>query len=179
LTRRIGYTTNLGFGFAGLGVITMFFVKVINGLQVGVGSIELEQSLLRLVLVLAGVVYAVVLVESGLLDYNYGSPIFIIGYLYIVFSVLISIYLYINPDGSRWRHTIHMSLDILVISLVMHSFEKYGIPFFAEYLWLIVGNGFRYGYKEAITCTFMSFFSFIILVTKKWPRFFEQPNPVL
>jgi two-component system sensor histidine kinase RpfC len=98
------------------------------------------------------------------LDFNYGSPIFVIGYLYILFSILVSIYVFHNPGGSRWRHTIHMSLDILVISLVMHSLEKYGIPFFAEYLWLIVGNGFRYGYKEAIICAFMSIFSFIVLI---------------
>jgi two-component system sensor histidine kinase RpfC len=63
-----------------------------------------------------------------------------------------------------------MSLDVLVISLVMHSFRKYGIPFFAEYLWLIVGNGFRYGYKEAIYCTLMSItsFIFVVITTPYW-----------
>jgi two-component system sensor histidine kinase RpfC len=142
----------------------MFFKKVLNGYQEGTESVELEQSLLRLVLVLAGIIYAVFLVETGLLDFNYDSPIFIIGYLYIGFSVSVAIYVYLYPQGSSWRHTIHMSLDILVITLVMHSLEEYGIPIFAEYLWLVVGNGFRYGYKEAIICAFMSFFSFIIVV---------------
>jgi two-component system sensor histidine kinase RpfC len=142
----------------------MFLKKVLNSRLLSDASVELEQSLLRLILVFIGVVYAVILVASGMLEYNYGSPIFIVGYLYSVFSFLILIFVFLNPKGSQWRHTIHMSLDILVISLVMHSLEKYGIPFFAEYLWLIVGNGFRYGYKEAIICTFMSIFAFIIVV---------------
>ena len=127
-------------------------------------GVELEQAFFRLILVSLGVIYAVVLVESGMLEYRYNSPIFIIGYFYTLFSILICIYIFSVPLGSRWRHTIHMSLDILVISLVMHSFQKYGIPFFAEYLWLIVGNGFRYGYKEAIYCTLMSITSFILVV---------------
>ena len=133
-------------------------------------GVELEQAFFRLILVSLGVLYAVFLVESGLFEYSYNSPIFIIGYIYTLFSILICIYVFFFPLGSRWRHTIHMSLDVLVISLVMHSFRKYGIPFFAEYLWLIVGNGFRYGYKEAIYCTLMSItsFIFVVITTPYW-----------
>ena len=133
-------------------------------------GVELEQAFFRLILVSLGVLYAVFLVESGLFEYGYNSPIFIIGYIYTLFSILICIYVFFFPLGSRWRHTIHMSLDVLVISLVMHSFRKYGIPFFAEYLWLIVGNGFRYGYKEAIYCTLMSItsFIFVVITTPYW-----------
>ena len=156
-----------------MGAQAMFFNKIFNGHLAGTENVELEQSLLRLVLVLAGVIYAVFLVESGLLDLNYRSPIFIIGYLYIIFSVLMAIYVYIDDKGVHWRHSMHMSLDILVISLVMHSFEKYGIPFFAEYLWLIVGNGFRYGYKEAIICAVMSLFSYIVVVITT-PFWYEE-----
>jgi len=130
----------------------------------GAGRVELEQTLLRLVLVTAGVIYAAILIELDLIEYNYSSPIFIVGYLYIVFSVSVTIYVYLYPNGGRRRHTLHMSLDILVITLVMHALNKYGIPLFAEYLWLVVGNGFRYGYREAIICSLMSNFSFFVVV---------------
>ena len=127
-------------------------------------NVELEQTFLRLVLVSVGVTYAAILIENGLLEYDYGSPIFVVGYLYVAFSVSVSIYVFLQSEGSRWRHTILMSLDIVVITLVMHALDKYGIPLFAEYLWLIVGNGFRYGYKEAILCSFMSMFSFVVVI---------------
>ncbi|MDH3871218.1 MAG: ATP-binding protein [Gammaproteobacteria bacterium] len=67
-----------------------------------------------------------------------------------------------------------MTLDIAVISLVMHSFEGYGVPFFAEYLWLTVGNGFRYGYKVTVLCALLTFFAFILVVvtTQYW---LDQP----
>jgi len=125
---------------------------------------------MRLVLVLAGVIYATVLIENDLLVYNYTSPIFIIGYLYLGFSVAVSIYVFFYPKGNRWRHTIHMSLDIVVITCVMHGLEEFGIPLFAEYLWLVVGNGFRYGYMEAIICTVLSISSFatVVFTTPFW-----------
>jgi two-component system, sensor histidine kinase RpfC len=138
--------------------------KIFNFLKLTDWGVELEQTLFRLALVLLGVIYAAVLVESGSLDYKYNSPIFIIGYIYTLFSALVCIHVFLIPAGSRWRHTIHMSLDVVVISMMMHSFKEYGIPFFAEYLWLIVGNGFRYGYKEAIFCTLISITSFIFVV---------------
>ncbi|MDB4409508.1 ATP-binding protein [Gammaproteobacteria bacterium] len=63
-----------------------------------------------------------------------------------------------------------MSIDILVTSIVMHVFGKYGAPFFVFYVWLTVGNGFRYGYKEMILCAVLSLFGFVcvFLFTEYW-----------
>jgi two-component system sensor histidine kinase RpfC len=138
--------------------------KIIDNQQRRDGNAEFEQAFLRLVLAASGLVYAAILIEYGLLEYEYSSPIFIIAYLYVGFSVSASIYVYLRPEGNRSGHAMQMSLDVLVIALVMHGLEKYGIPLFAEYLWLIVGNGFRYGYREAIRCSFMSMLSFVVVV---------------
>jgi two-component system sensor histidine kinase RpfC len=137
-------------------------------------NVELEQTVMRFVLVLLGCAYAVAIVEMDLVELDYTSPIFIVGYLYVLISLMIILYVYKNPYRGDWRHILHMTLDITVISLVMHSFGKYGVPFFAEYLWLTVGNGFRYGYKVTILCALLTFIAFILVVvsTQFW---LEQP----
>jgi len=146
-------------------------INIFNDIK---GNIELEQTIMRIVLVLLGCIYAVVLVEIDLIEFNYSSTIFIVGYIYIVVSLMIFIYVYKNPVSGGSRHIIFMTLDIAVISLVMHSFEGYGVPFFAEYLWLTVGNGFRYGYKVTVLCALLTFFAFILVVvtTQYW---LDQP----
>jgi two-component system sensor histidine kinase RpfC len=52
----------------------------------------------------------------------------------------------------------------------MHYIGKYGVPFFVFYLWLTVGNGFRYGHMQLILCAGMSLCGFAImcLVTPYW-----------
>jgi two-component system sensor histidine kinase RpfC len=147
---------------------------MINLIETIKGNVELEQTIMRLVLVFLGCAYAVIIVEMDLIEFDYTSPIFIVGYLYILISLLIFMYVYNNPYGGGWRHILHMTLDVIVISLVMHSFGKYGVPLFAEYLWLTVGNGFRYGYKVTILCALLTFFAFLLVVatTQFW---LEQP----
>jgi len=146
-------------------------INIFNDIK---GNVELEQTIMRIVLVMLGCIYAVVLVEIDLIEFNYSSTIFIVGYIYIVVSLMIFIYVYKNPVSGGLRHIIFMTLDIAVISLVMHSFEGYGVPFFAEYLWLTVGNGFRYGYKVTVLCALLTFFAFILVVvsTQYW---LDQP----
>ena len=48
--------------------------------------------------------------------------------------------------------------------------SEYGAPYFAVYLWLTVGNGFRYGYKELILCAALSLtgFSVVCMTTLYW-----------
>lgn len=63
-----------------------------------------------------------------------------------------------------------MLFDIIVTSVVMHHFGEYGAPYFVFYLWLTVGNGFRYGYRELILCALLSLvgFSGVYVTTQYW-----------
>jgi two-component system sensor histidine kinase RpfC len=63
-----------------------------------------------------------------------------------------------------------MFFDVAVTSIVMHYFDEYGVPYFALYLWLTVGNGFRYGYQELMLCAAISLvgFTFVFLSTQYW-----------
>ena len=133
-------------------------------------SIELEQTFLRLLLVLLGTAYGLVVAYKEVFEDGYLTPVVILGCFYVVFSVASILHVYFYPEGRAWRHSAYMSIDILVTSIVMHVFGKYGSPFFVFYMWLTVGNGFRYGYKEMILCAVLSLFGFVCVFffTEYW-----------
>ena len=109
-------------------------------------NVELEQTFLRLLLVLFGTAYGLAIAYKGVFEEGYLTPVVILGCFYVVFSMLSIVHVYFYPEGWARRHSVYMSIDILVTSIVMHVFGKYGAPFFVFYVWLTVGNGFRYGY---------------------------------
>ena len=133
-------------------------------------SIELEQTFLRLFLVLFGTAYGIAIAYRGVFEDGNLTPVVILGCVYVVFSVVSILHVYFYPEGSTWRHSAYMSIDILVTSIVMHVFGKYGAPFFVFYVWLTVGNGFRYGYREMILCAVLSLIGFVSVLfsTKYW-----------
>lgn len=134
-------------------------------------KLELEQTFMRLILVLSAVVYGVIIISIvGASEIKNAGSIVVLGYSYIAISCIGILQVYFWPIGSKRRHTIYMVLDVLVTSIVMHNFGKFGIPYFVLYSWLTVGNGFRYGYTELIFCSGISLigFIFVFLTTPFW-----------
>ena len=84
------------------------------------------------------------------------------------FAIILQVYLY--PEGSKYRHTTYMICDVLLVCALLLLLGEYGVPFIAVYLWLTVGNGFRYGYKELILCALLSLSGFLIVIylSKFW-----------
>ena len=133
-------------------------------------SVELEQTFLRLFLVLFGLTYGLAIAYGEVFEEGYLTPVVILGCVYVFFSVASIVHVYCYPEGRVWRHSAYMFIDILVTSIVMHIFGKYGAPFFMFYAWLTVGNGFRYGYKEMILCAAFSLIGFVcvLISTQYW-----------
>lgn len=133
-------------------------------------NVELQQTLLRLLLVLIGMAYGLLVNYWGVFDEGYLTQVIALGYFYVIFSVVSILHVYLYPEGHKWRHSAYMCIDILVTSIVMHNFGKYGVPFFVFYVWLTVGNGFRYGHMELIYCAGLSVCGFVImcLFTPYW-----------
>jgi two-component system sensor histidine kinase RpfC len=127
------------------------------------GNAELEQTFMRLLLVVSGLMYGIVVSTAGVFDEGYLDPIIKVGYFYTAFSIACILHVYFYPEGNKYRHSVYMSIDILVTSVVMHVFDKYGAPFFVFYLWMTVGNGFRYGYQELILCAGLSLCCFLVM----------------
>jgi len=133
-------------------------------------NIELEQTLLRLLLVLVGMTYGLVVNYWGVFGEGYLNSVVALGYFYVIFSIVSILHVYLRPEGHKWRHSAYMCIDILVTSIVMYSFGEYGVPFFVFYMWLTIGNGFRYGHLELILCAALSLCGFITmcLFTPYW-----------
>lgn len=133
-------------------------------------DVELEQTFLRLVLVACCVLYGIVLVKLELLGSSYTSPLFLMGYAYVIFSMLTILQAYTDSRGRHWRHTVYMALDVVLVTVLLQAFGEYGLPFFVIYSWLTVGNGFRYGYREMLLCATMTLSGFlaVAITTPYW-----------
>jgi len=142
-----------------------------NGLPIRArDNTELEQTFIRLFLVVCGLIYGIALSATGMFAEGYPGPVIKLGCGYAAFSIVAIVHVFYQPQGWKYRHSMYMSIDILVISLVMHGFNEYGVPFFACYLWMTVGNGFRYGYRQLILCAGLSLcgFGLVCLTTPYW-----------
>ena len=103
---------------------------------------------MRLLLVGGGTLYIAVLASIEKIEGGYAHPMLILGYAYLIFSLLAIIQASYSAAIVGRRHTIYMFMDVSLVSVLLFSLGEYGVPFFSVYLWLTVGNGFRYGYKE-------------------------------
>lgn len=129
---------------------------------------------MRLLLVGCAVSYGLTINSLDIFEQGQLNKVVLLGYIYLVVSCASIIQVLVWPDGRKWRHTVYMAFDVIVTSIVMHAFEEYGIPYFVLYLWLSVGNGFRYGYRELILCAGMSLtgFTIVCLTTQFWENEF-------
>jgi two-component system sensor histidine kinase RpfC len=126
-----------------------------------VNNVEYEQSILRLILVVVGLVYTLALAWLGVLDAKFRNPIIWIGISYIFFAVLLTIHIKFYPNIFSRRHTLAMTMDVVLATLCLYYVDGYGQPFLAVYLWLTIGNGFRYGHNELILCAALSLIGFL------------------
>jgi two-component system sensor histidine kinase RpfC len=64
------------------------------------------------------------------------------------------------------RRITGMFFDIIMITIAIHSLSEYGVPLFAFYLWVSIGNGFRFGVIYLLICTVLSIIGFSIISIK-------------
>ncbi len=132
-----------------------------------VGS-ELEQALLR-------VIFAVIICAHLLsIDASKGPEIqrvvlaFSAGF--VIFSILFLIIVYRSRQQSRRRQLLAMFSDLGAVTFGMLMTEETGTLFYGIYLWVIVGNGLRYGTRSLIQSYVISVvgFTIVILLNKYW-----------
>jgi two-component system, sensor histidine kinase RpfC len=89
---------------------------------------------------------------------------------YLTFSVLLAAYVLFKPDASKRRVFISMICDLGATTYVILISHETGPIFFGIYLWVIVGNGIRFGAWSLITSYVSSIvgFSLVILVNDYW-----------
>jgi two-component system sensor histidine kinase RpfC len=131
---------------------------------------EHEQAIIRIAIVSIVLVYLLVsTLQDGTIN-----PIerhtFGIAVLVYVFSIGLLIRIAVNPGISPHRRLIGMVTDISATCYVMHAGGEVYAPFYIILLWVIFGNGFRYGRKYLFVSTFLSVvgFALVILINDFW-----------
>lgn len=90
--------------------------------------------------------------------------------LFILLSSTLFVAILIWPDKSPFRRMIGILADVSAFSFGLAISGEIGAPWYAVYLWITFGNGFRYGEKYLYLSGALSVigFSCVILFTPYW-----------
>jgi len=94
--------------------------------------------------------------------------LFCLGYL--VFSGMTVILALLDKQHSVWRQTAANVADVSAISYLMAATGELGLPLFILYLWVTLGNGFRFGVRAMAVSATLSVigFSAVIAASDLW-----------
>jgi len=101
---------------------------------------------------------------------------FYLALAYLPFGLGSLLWIVISPRECPVRRLLGITADIGMVSLgVILADEEAGVIFVTIYLWIITGNGFRFGLKYLIYSTLLSLAAFIpiTLFTPFWHQHFE------
>ena len=121
---------------------------------------EHEQSVLRLAITSSILLYLALFTDTPLA----GAPL-IFAYAFLTFSIATVLIIVLWPQPSLIRQTVVMVADIGALSYEMLVTGETGALFWGIYLWVIVGNGIRYGKQLLITSYSASLIGFSIVIS--------------
>ncbi len=122
------------------------------------------------------ILYSALLFLYALYEHQWGwhTPIPLNVVVFSGFYLLVSLFLLVillnRKAGSRRRQWLSMFSDISAISYVMLYLQDVGVLLFWMYLWVIVGNGIRYGVRALMTGYLLSLVGFlsVLLLNPFW-----------
>ncbi len=119
-------------------------------------SLDRDQATVRVFLVLFVSVY---------LCFFGNSESFMLVSSYFTLSLFYYTWIILNPKASILRRSLIIFTDIVIPTISILLLENSsGEVFIAIYLWIIVGNGFRFGISYLIFATILSFTAFLIIL---------------
>jgi len=132
---------------------------------------EHEQAFLRLIIGSALTSYALWLglTDDGWLSLPEQHAVEV-GLLFCGSALLLIAHIFYRPDTNVVRRATGAVIDTATVSYAMLILDESGILFFSVYLWVILGNGFRYGvpYLLLSTCLSLIGFGFIVTASPYW-----------
>ncbi|MBI4807789.1 MAG: response regulator [Nitrosomonadales bacterium] len=115
---------------------------------------EHEQSLLRVFFAFPIFIY--LFIEFYLVKpTSIGLPVFVFSAVWFTSAVLLVFYILYKRNTSRGRQWFAMFADIGAVSFGMLMTHEAGVLFYGIYLWVITGNGIRYG-KESLVSAYVA-----------------------
>jgi len=133
--------------------------------------LEREQAFVRVSIGVLAFIYLIyVLVNDPDIPTSMVTEFVYLATGFLLFSLLILILTYIYPEKSVSRRVTGMLVDLGITSYCLALTGEAGVPLFAIYLWVTMGNGFRYGisYLMASTAISITGFSIVVLITPFW-----------
>lgn len=123
------------------------------------GGDEFEQAVFRILILL---LFSSYLLLDDLRDNAIGrhSSALILAGLYFLSSMAIIIAIYRSPRRSPLRHSLAMASDVAVTTGCMYLSGASGSAFYGVYLWICIGNGFRYGVPYLFLCMVLNLIGF-------------------
>jgi two-component system, sensor histidine kinase RpfC len=90
----------------------------------------------------------------------------------VLVSWLLFIHLMLRPQPSLVRRVAAIISDILFVSLFLHLGDFLALPWFAIYLWIVFGFGFRFGVRTLLGTALLSIvgFSVVLWATPYWQQ---------
>lgn len=131
---------------------------------------EHEQAAVRVVIVALLFLYVVVHAYEEAPGDDHALMLVAIGSGYLAISLVILAAIVARPAPSPARRIVAMITDFSALSGFMHAGGEATAPFYAVYLWITLGNGFRYGlpYLAASVAAAAVGFSAVIVTTDFW-----------
>jgi len=129
---------------------------------------ERGQALLRVVV--STVVALYLFYSNPVLDITRQVPAWMVIGGYAAISIVLFLWVLRSRESSRLRRVIANAADLSAISFAMIASGEAGMPLFLLYLWVTLGNGFRYGASALIVSAFISLagFGLVVAFTEAW-----------
>ncbi len=122
------------------------------------------QALARIVIACIGLVYTLVfydITQEPSISILYCAW-FLLAYLILASAILVLIFIF--PQVSPVRRLFGMVSDLTGSSVVLHLLGQAGPVFLFVPLWVVVGNGLRYGTRYLYAAMVVGIFGFLIMV---------------
>ena len=107
--------------------------------------------------------YALLLNFLGKIPAETGYWAIIGAFSYLLMAFLMFFVVVLDLVNATFRRMTSMFFDITLTTIGIDLLSEYGVPLFALYLWISVGNGFRFGVVYLLICTTFSIIGFSIV----------------
>jgi two-component system sensor histidine kinase RpfC len=131
---------------------------------------EHEQSLIRIAFGLATLGYVVSLEQLGVASRDTLRYPLMIASTGLLLSIGIFAHIVTDPRSSPPRRCCGMILDLTALTAFLHTGDEFTAFWYPVYLWVTLGNGFRYGHRYLLASAALSVvgFSFVIATADYW-----------
>ena len=133
---------------------------------------ECEQAFIRIAI---GLIIFISVILTKLDDPDIFKLISIQVIIYTMSGLLLLFWIFKNPNKNRFRYIISSGIDVTALSYLMFYSSEMSGAFFAIYLWIIFGFGFRFGALYLFVASAQSVIGFtvVFLTSSYWS---DHPN---